>query len=101
MGAPRQVVAPSSQILKIQSKSSSKSKRDLDCVASSDLFECDLSSSGAARVEVVLKMDILSICLGRSRSSNSSRLSMNSLRLLCRVGVEASCDSSSTCKLGT
>jgi hypothetical protein len=83
MGGPRRTVAPSSQILKKQSKSSSKSERDLDREASSHRFESDLSSPGAARVEVASKMDALSIYLGRSGSSNSSRS-------LLRVNVEAS-----------
>jgi hypothetical protein len=43
-----------------------------------------------ARVEVALKTDILMICLARSGSSNSLNLSINSSRLLLRVGVEAS-----------
>jgi hypothetical protein len=46
-----------SSSLSKRSKSSSKSERDLDCVVSSDWFEPDLAGSGAARVEVVLKMD--------------------------------------------
>jgi hypothetical protein len=66
-GAPQQAVAPSSRLLRRRSKSSSKSEGDLDCVASSDWFESDSSSPGAARVEVALKTDVLSICLGRSR----------------------------------
>jgi hypothetical protein len=83
-------VAPSSQILRRGSKSSSKSEGDLDYVASSDWFESNPSSPGAARVEVASKMEILSICLARSGCSDSSRLSMNSSRLLRQVGVEAS-----------
>jgi hypothetical protein len=45
-------MASSSSSLSRQSKSS-KSKRDSDYVASSDRFESDPSSPGAARVEVV------------------------------------------------
>jgi hypothetical protein len=89
-GAPRQAVAPTSLSLTKRSKSSSKSERDSDCVVPSDRFESNPTSSGAARVEVASKIDIFSICRTRSRSSNLSRLSMNSSRSLCRVGVEAS-----------
>jgi hypothetical protein len=77
------VVTPSSRILKRRSKSSSKLERDLDRKASLDRFESDSISPGAALVEVALKTNVLSICLGRSGSSNSSRL-------LLRVDVEAS-----------
>jgi hypothetical protein len=66
------VVAPTSLSLSGRSKSSSKSKRDLDCVVPSDQFESDLTSSGASRVEVVSKTDIFLICRARSGSSNSS-----------------------------
>jgi hypothetical protein len=90
MGPPRQAVARSSRILRRRSKSSSKSERDLDCVASLDWFESDPSSPSAARVEVASKTINLSICLARSGSSDSSRLSMNLPRSLHRVGVEAS-----------
>jgi hypothetical protein len=38
-----------------------RSERDSDYVASSDRFESDPGSPGAARVEVALKMDIVSI----------------------------------------
>jgi hypothetical protein len=82
-------VAPTSFSLSSRSKSSSKSERDLDCVVPSDRFESDLTSSGASRVEVALKMDIFSICRARLGSSKSSRLSMNSSRLLLRVDAEA------------
>jgi hypothetical protein len=82
MGGSGHAVAPSSRILKKQSKSSSKSERDLDRKVSSDWFESDPSSHGAARVEVVSKMDVLSICMSRLGSSNLSRL-------LLRVDVEA------------
>jgi hypothetical protein len=83
-------MAPSSSSLSTRSKSSSKSERNLDCVVSSDWFESDPTSSGAARVEVASKTDILSIYSARLRSNNLSRLSMNSSRSLRRVGVEAS-----------
>jgi hypothetical protein len=58
-------------------------------VVPSDWFECDPTSSGAAQVEVASKTDIFSICRTRSGNSNSSRLSINSSRSLCQVGVEA------------
>jgi hypothetical protein len=89
-GAPRHAVARSSRIFKRRSKSSSKSGRDLDHEASSDWFESNPSSPGAARVEVTLKMDVFLICLGRSGSSNLLRSSMKESRLLRRVVVEAS-----------
>jgi hypothetical protein len=59
-------------------------------VVPSDWFESDPASSGASQVEVASKMDIFSICKARSGSSNLSRLSMNSSRLLLRVDLEAS-----------
>jgi hypothetical protein len=90
MRGPRRVVAPASSSLSRRSKSSSKSERDSVCIVSSDRFESDPTGSGAARVEVASKMDILSICPARSGSSSSSRLSMNTSRLLRQVGVEAS-----------
>jgi hypothetical protein len=90
MGAPQQAVGSASLSLSKRSKSSSKLERDLDCVAPSDQFKSDPTSPSAARVEVTSKTDTLSICLARWGSSNSSRLSMNSLRSLLRVDVEAS-----------
>jgi hypothetical protein len=90
MEAPRQAVAPTSLSMSSRSKSFSKSKRDLDFVVPSNWFESDPTSPGAARVEVALKMDVFSIYRTRSGCSNSSRLSVNSSRSLCQVGVEAS-----------
>jgi hypothetical protein len=82
-------VAPSSRILKRRSKSSSESGRDLDREASSDQFESD-PSPGATRLEVTSKTDVFSICLGKSGSSNSSRLLIKESRLLRRVAAETS-----------
>jgi hypothetical protein len=62
MGAARQTVAPKSLILSYRSESSSKLERDLDREVFLDRFESDPTRSGASRVEVVLKMDIFSIC---------------------------------------
>jgi hypothetical protein len=108
MVGPRQAVVPSSLSFSRRSKSSSKSKRDLDRVASSlteaallnpngnwtrassDRLESDSRCPGAAQVEVASKTDIVSISPARSASNNSSRLSTNLSRSLHRFGVEGS-----------
>jgi hypothetical protein len=89
-GAFQQAVAPTFLILSSTSKSSSKSKRDLDHVVFIDWFESNPTRSGASRVEVALKTDIFSICWARSGSSISSRLLMKSSRSLLVVDEEAS-----------
>jgi hypothetical protein len=81
-GIPRQAVASTSLSLGSRSKSSYKLERDLECAVPSDWFESGPTRSGASRVEVALKTDIFSICRARSESNRSSRLSMNSSRLL-------------------
>jgi hypothetical protein len=61
-GAARQAVAPTSLILRSRSKFSSKLEKDLGCEVFSDQFESNPNRSGASRLEVMLKMDIFSIC---------------------------------------
>jgi hypothetical protein len=77
---PKVNVMPSSSaaLVKLNDaiESSSKSGRDLDREASLDRFESNPSSPGVARVEVALKTDVLSICLARSGSNDSSTSSM-------------------------